>query len=184
MNLRMEREKALELIEKYISNKNLIKHSLACEAIMRKLAKHFGEDEEIWGLAGLLHDIDYEITKEKPEQHGLKTIEILGDSINKEIKNAILSHSEKKTPETKIEIALYCVDPVSGFIVAAALVSPDRKLKSVNLEFLKNRFKEKWFAKGAKREQIKFCEKINLTLEEFLSISLEAMKEISVELEL
>lgn len=178
----MTREKALELIEKYISNKNLIKHSLACEAIMKKLAKHFGEDEEIWALAGLLHDIDYEITKEKPEEHGLKSIEILGDNIKEEIKNAILAHSEKKTPETKIEIALYCVDPVSGFIVASALIRPEKKLEFVDVEFLKNRFKEKWFAKGANRQQMKSCENLGLTLEDFFSISLESMKEISAEL--
>ncbi len=178
----MTRDDGFELLKKYISNKNLIKHSLACEAIMRKLAKYFGENEEIWGLAGLLHDLDYEYTKDNPEIHGLKTIEMLGDSVNEEIKNAILAHAEKKNPETKIEKSLYAVDPVSGFIVACVLIRPEKKLEIIDIEFLKNRFKEKSFAKGANREQIKTCETLGIKLDEFLSLSLESMKKIAVEL--
>jgi len=175
----LERQEAFELLKKHVSNKNLVNHCLACEAIMRKLAKYFGEDEETWGLAGLLHDLDYDYTKDKPEEHGLKSVEILGDSVSQEIKNAILAHCEKKTPETLMEKALYAVDPTSGFIVAAALIRPEKKLEVVDVEFLKNRFKEKGFAKGANREQMKTCENIGLSLEEFYSISLEAMKEIA-----
>lgn len=175
----MERQEAFELLRKHVSNKNLVNHCLACEAIMRKLAKNFGEDEETWGLAGLLHDLDYDYTKDKPEEHGLKSVEILGDSVGEEIKNAILAHCEKKTPETLMEKALYAVDPTSGFIAAAALIKPEKKLEVIDVEFLKNRFKEKGFAKGANREQMKTCENIGLSLEEFYSISLDAMKEIA-----
>lgn len=175
----MRREEALELLKKHVTNKNLVNHCLACEAIMKKLAQHFGENEEVWGLAGLLHDLDYDYTKDKPEEHGLKSVEILGDSVNKEIKNAILAHCEKKEPETLMEKALYAVDPTSGFIVAAALIRPEKKLAVVDVPFLLNRFKEKGFAKGANREQMKSCENIGLSLEEFYGLSLEAIKEIA-----
>uniref|UniRef100_A0A7V4CLB2 HD domain-containing protein n=1 Tax=Fervidobacterium pennivorans TaxID=93466 RepID=A0A7V4CLB2_FERPE len=175
----MKREEALELLKTHLSNKNLINHCLACEAIMRRLARHFGQDEETWGLAGLLHDLDYDYTKDKPEEHGLRSVEILGDSVSQEIKDAILAHCEKKVPETLMEKALYAVDPTSGFIVAAALIRPEKKLAFVDVPFLLNRFKEKGFAKGANRDQMKSCENIGLTLEEFYSLALEAMKEIS-----
>ncbi|ANE40944.1 MAG: HD domain-containing protein [Fervidobacterium pennivorans] len=175
----MKREEALELLKTHLSNKNLINHCLACEAIMRRLARHFGQDEETWGLAGLLHDLDYDYTKDKPEEHGFRSVEILGDSVSQEIKDAILAHCEKKVPETLMEKALYAVDPTSGFIVAAALIRPEKKLAFVDVPFLLNRFKEKGFAKGANRDQMKSCENIGLTLEEFYSLALEAMKEIS-----
>lgn len=178
----MTRSEALKLIQTHISTKNLVNHSLACEAIMRRLAKHFGEDEELWGLAGLLHDLDYDYTKDKPEEHGYKTLEILGNSVSPEVKNAILAHCEKKAPETLMEKALYAVDPTSGFIVAGALIKPERKLSAIDVEFLMNRFKEKGFARGANREQIKSCENFGLSLEEFLSISLQAMQEIADEI--
>jgi putative nucleotidyltransferase with HDIG domain len=175
----LKREEALELLKTHLSNKNLINHCLACEAIMRRLARHFGQDEETWGLAGLLHDLDYDYTKDKPEEHGFRSVEILGDSVSQEIKDAILAHCEKKVPETLMEKALYAVDPTSGFIVAAALIRPEKKLAFVDVPFLLNRFKEKGFAKGANRDQMKSCENIGLTLEEFYSLALEAMKEIS-----
>ncbi|KAF2962463.1 HD domain-containing protein [Fervidobacterium sp. 2310opik-2] len=178
----MTRQEALELLKQHVSNKNLVNHCIACEAIMKRLAKHFGEDEEVWGLAGLLHDLDYDYTKDKPEEHGYKSVEILGNSVSEEIKNAILAHCEKKTPETLMEKALYAVDPTSGFIVAAALIKPEKKLAVVDVEFLKNRFKEKGFARGANREQMKSCENIGLSLEEFYSLSLEAMKSIAEEI--
>ncbi|MFN3328872.1 MAG: HD domain-containing protein [Fervidobacterium pennivorans] len=178
----MNREEALELLKRHVSNKNLVNHCLACEAIMRRLARHFGEDEEEWGLAGLLHDLDYDYTKDKPQEHGYKSVEILdnlGNEVSQEIKNAILAHCDKKTPETLMEKALYSVDPTSGLIVAAALIKPEKKLEMVDVEFLKNRFKEKGFARGANREQMKSCESIGLSLEEFYTLALEAMKEIA-----
>ncbi len=175
----MDRNTALELLSQHLKTKNLFNHCIACEVIMRKLANHFGEDEEEWGLAGLLHDLDYEYTKDKPEEHGYKSVEILGESVSELIKNAILAHCEKKTPETRMEKALYAVDPTSGFIVAAALIRPDKKLEPVDVDFLIKRFKEKSFAKGANRDQMKSCENFGLSLEEFYSIALNAMKEIA-----
>lgn len=178
----MTREEALDLVKKHISNRNLVNHCLACEAIMRRLARYFGEDEEVWGIAGLLHDLDYEYTKDNPEEHGIKSVEMLENSVSDDIKNAILAHCEKKIPETRIEKALYAVDPTSGFIVAAALIKPEKKLDVVDVEFLMKRFKEKGFARGANREQMKSCESIGLSLEEFYTLALDAMKQIATEI--
>ncbi|KAF2960539.1 HD domain-containing protein [Thermotoga sp. 38H-to] len=179
----ISRERAMELLKIHVKTKNLVKHCLAAEAVMRALAKEFGEDEEKWGLAGLLHDLDYDYTKDKPEEHGLKTLEILKDEdVPEDVLNAILAHCEKKTPETLMEKALYAVDPTTGFIVAAALIRTEKKLDGIDVDFLLRRFKEKAFAKGANREQMRTCENFGLSLEKFLEISLEAMKSIASEL--
>ncbi len=183
----MNRVSALEFLKQHLKNSNLIKHSLAVEAIMIKLAEHFNQDQEKWGLAGLLHDIDYEETKDKPEAHSLKGAKILeAEGIDKEITEAVKKHNEVHNLErlTLIEKSLFCVDPLTGLIVAAALVLPDKKLTSLTVENILNRFKEKSFARGANREVINACSEINLSLEEFVKLGLEAMKKISNDLRL
>ncbi len=179
----LKRESAVELVKNHVKSKNLIKHCLAVEVVMRALAKRFGEDEELWGLAGLLHDLDYDYTKDDPQNHGLKTVELLKDyDVPKAVLDAILAHCEKKEITTKMERAIYAADPVTGFIVAAALITPEKSLSVIDTDFLMRRFKEKLFAKGANREQMKSCEELGLSLEEFLTLSLDAMKTISKEL--
>jgi len=181
----MNREEALNKIKQYVKNKNLIKHMLATEAIMRALAKKFNEDEEKWGITGLLHDIDYELTEKEPEKHSLLAEEILkNDNLPQEIIEAIKAHNEIHglPRETLLAKALYVVDPLTGLIVAAALVHPEKKLAPLDVNFILNRFKEKSFARGANRDQIKKCEEIGLTLEEFIDIGLKAMKTISDDL--
>ncbi|HIP92105.1 MAG TPA: HDIG domain-containing protein [Thermotoga sp.] len=179
----ISRDKALDLVKKHIKTKNLVKHVLATEAVMKGLARRLGEDEELWGIAGLLHDLDYDYTKNDPEKHGYVTLELLKDEdIPQEVRNAILAHCGKKERETNIEKAIYCADPTTGFIVAAALINPQKKLAPLDVSFLLRRFKEKAFAKGANREQMKKCEELGLSLEEFLQIALDSMKSISEEL--
>ncbi len=182
----MEREKAIELVKKYIENEKLQKHVFAVASCMKELAENFDEDAVKWELAGLLHDLDYDFTKDKPEEHGLKTVEMLkGIGFeNKEIIDAILAHCDKKDCETKIEWALYTTDPTSGFIVACALMHPSKKLENIDLNFMKKRFKEKRFAQGANRGQIKKCENLGLSLDEFLQICLKGMQKIKNILEL
>ncbi len=177
----MEREEALKLIDSFIKNENLKKHSLAVEACMRKLANYLNEDEEKWGLCGLLHDLDYEETSKDPERHGIRTIEILKErNFNKEeILNGILAHCEKKNPENNLEKAIYAIDPLTGLIIASCLMHPDKKLRSLDVGFVLRRFKEKKFAAGANREQIKKCEEIGLNLEKFIELCLSAMQEIA-----
>lgn len=179
----ISRERALELLNEHLKNENLLKHCVATEAVMRALAVRFGEDEALWGLAGLLHDLDYDETKDKPEEHGLKTVELLkGEDVPTSVLDAILAHCGKKEPVTLMEKALFAVDPTTGFIVAAALIRPEKKLAVLDVEFLMRRFKEKAFAKGANRDQIRYCEQMGLSLEEFFQIALEAMKGVALEI--
>lgn len=179
----MEREEALNLVKSKVKNKNLIKHMLAVEAIMRRLARHFGEDEELWGLTGILHDLDYDETVNEPEKHSLKTVEWLKDyDLDEKILYAIKAHPRKVEPQSKMDWSLFASDSLSGLIVAAALMHPTKKLKSLDVKFVMNRFKEKRFAAGARREDIKECEKIGLSLEEFIRLALEGMQGIDSEL--
>jgi len=178
----MNREEAFNLIKEKIQNQNLVKHSLAVEACTKALADHFNGDKEKWGIAGLLHDIDYEETKNSPEGHsivGAEFLEKLG--LDKEITEAVKCHNEAHgiLPESKLAKALFCVDPLTGLIVAATLVLPSKKLKDLTVENVLNRFKEKLFAKGANREIILKCSEIGLSLEKFVEICLKAMQQIS-----
>jgi len=179
----MEREEALELMKSHLKNKNLQKHCLAVEAVMVSLAQRFGEDEENWGLAGLLHDLDYDETAKDMARHGYRTLEMLQEyQLPQEVLHAILAHPGHVERKSLMDRALYCADPVTGLIVAAALIHPGKRLAPLDVKFLMNRFKEKHFAKGANRDQIQACQELDLSLEEFLDISLEAMKGVSGEL--
>ena len=178
----MDRKDALKILEEKIKNKNLIKHSLAVEICMKKLAEKFGEDENLWALAGLLHDLDYEETKNDFSKHGFITAEYLKGKVPEIVLDAIISHPGHKERKTKMAKALYCVDPLTGLIVACALIKPEKKLSSIDKNFVLKRFGEKRFAAGADRNQIKSCEELGLSLEEFIEICLSAMKEISDQL--
>jgi len=179
----MNREEALNLVKSKVKGKNLVKHMLAVEAIMRRVAQHLNEDEKMWGLTGLLHDLDYDETVNDFDRHSLLTCEWLKDyNLDERILYAIKAHPQKVEPKSKMDWALFATDPLSGLIVAAALMHPSKKLKNVTVEFMLNRFKEKRFAAGADRDRIRACEKLGLELEDFLDLSIKAMKEISEEL--
>lgn len=179
----MDREEALSLVKSKVTQKNLVKHMLATEAVMKRLARHFGEDQQLWGLVGLIHDLDYQETLDNPDMHGLITADILKErGLSEKIIQAVKAHAWKAEAESKMDWALYATDPTTGFIVACALMHPSKKLADLDLKFLMNRFKEKRFAAGADREQIKTCAQIDLALEDFLSMALEAMQGISGEL--
>jgi len=182
----MNREQAIKILKENLSNQNLIKHCLAVEAVMRALSRHFNEDEEKWGLAGLLHDIDYEKVKGDLSRHSLVGAKMLEDlGVEKEICQAVKVHNEAHgiPPQTLMEKALFTVDPLTGLIVAATLVLPSKKLRDLTEKNVLNRFKEKAFARGANREIIRKCEEyLGLSLEDFVKIGLEAMKGISDDL--
>ena len=172
-------EDALALVRERIPSANLVNHSVATEIIMDALAGHLGlpdDARERWALAGLLHDLDYAETGEDPARHGLVTAELLAGQIDDEMLHAILAHADKAPRETAMDTALYCADPTTGFIVAAALVRPDKDLRAVELRSLLKRWKEKAFARGANREQMAVCEDLGFTREEFLGLALTAMQ--------
>ncbi len=179
----MEREAALALVKQHVKTKNLIKHMLAAEAIMYHLAHHLGEDEETWGLAGLLHDIDYEKTMDVPEEHALIGAKLLeSEDVDPTIIQAVLAHADKGPRLSMMDKALYATDPLTGLLVAAALIHPKKKLSAIDVEFVLNRFKEKSFARGADRDIISTCTDIGLELQEFIDLGLRAMQGISKEL--
>ena len=179
----MTRQQAYELTKPRFSNKNLFKHVLAVEAVMRELAKHFSESVETWGLVGLLHDFDYEETVNTPERHTLVTEEILKvHHLPADVMNAIKCHNNKAPRVSLMDKAIYAADPVTGLIVAAVLMHPEKKLKATEAEFVLRRFKEKSFAKGANREQIMTCADLGLSLEQFVEIALKGMQGISDDL--
>ena len=179
----MERVEALEIVRKYLKNKNLVKHSLAVEACMRALASRLNQDVEKWGLAGILHDLDYEITEKSPELHTTETVKILKElGIDPDIIQAVQAHAGQVPCTSEMDWAIFSIDPLTGLIIAATLMHPSKKLKEVDLGFVKRRYKEKSFARGAKREDIEQCMNIELELDEFISICLEAMQGIDKDL--
>ncbi|MGD8537327.1 MAG: HDIG domain-containing protein [Candidatus Aminicenantes bacterium] len=179
----MDRDEALTLVKQYLKNKNLVKHSLAVEACMRSLAEKLGEEVDKWGLAGILHDLDYEITEKSPELHTTETVKILeGLGISPDIIQAIKSHAAMVPCQTKMDHAIFSIDPLTGLIIAATLMHPSKKLKEVDLDFVKRRYKEKSFARGAKREDIAQIQEIGIDLDEFISICLGAMQGIDQDL--
>lgn len=179
----MTYEQALRLLKQNLSNQNLIKHCLAVEAVMRALAQRFSEDQEKWALAGLLHDIDYEKCQDDMGQHSLLGAEMLSQAgLPQDICQAVKVHNEAhgEPPQSLMDKALFVVDPLTGLIVAAVLVLPSRKLADLKPESVLKRFGEKSFARGANREIIIQCETLlNLSLEDFIKVSLKAMQGIA-----
>lgn len=181
----ISRDEAYALVVERIPQKNLVNHCVATEVIMEALARHLGKsdaDIERWGLAGLLHDLDYAETAEDFERHGLVTAQELEGRIDDEMLHAILAHAGKAPVESDFDVALYAADPTTGFIVAAALVRPDKDLGGVEVRSLKKRWKEKAFARGANREQMAECERLGMERDEFLGVALAAMQARASEL--
>ena len=181
----LSREQALELVHAHLTKRNLVKHVLAVEAIMRSLARVLREDEEEWGLAGLLHDLDYERTAGDPANHGRITVEMIaGLDLPPGVGRAVLAHAGHLPRNSLMDKAIYCADPITGLIVASALMHPSKKLAGIDPDFVGNRFKEKRFASGANREAIAQCGELGLELHEFFRISIDAMRGIAADLEL
>ena len=181
----MTREEALKSIKANVESENSIKHMLATEAIMRAIAKQLGEDEEEWGLAGLLHDIDMELTQGDMHTHSKLGADLARElGANEAVVHAILCHNEAHDipRETRLDKALFCVDPLTGLITAAALVRPDKKLASLEAKSVIKKFKQKGFAAGANRQQIALCSAIGIEFDQFIELGLKAMKGIADDL--
>jgi len=181
----LTRDEALTLVKKNVTKRNVVYHMLAVEAIMRSVAKHFGEDEDKWGLIGILHDVDYEKTEATPEKHSLLAEEILKGLVSDELIKAIKTHNFKHTgvmPETRMEKTLIASDAISGLLVACALVMPSKKLADVKVESVTKKFKDKDFARGAERERILVCEEIGIPREKFFEIALNGLKSVAAEI--
>jgi len=180
------RQEAFELMQQHIPQENLRNHCIATEVIMHELARKLGHDADVWGMAGLLHDLDYVDTKDHMDRHGLVTETILREKgVRDAIIAAIKGHNADNLGFQRQEIfehALVAAECITGLIVATALVYPDKKLASVNPKSIVKRMKEKEFARSVNRDHIRECEKIGIPLDVFAALSLEAMRNISTEL--
>jgi putative nucleotidyltransferase with HDIG domain len=186
MHYGIDRERAMELLGRHLSAPNLIKHCLASEAVLRGLARHFGEDEELWGLAGLLHDLDAEATADDLSLHTRQTVDILRrEGVAAEIIEAIRMHNEAAHGDKRSQRfhhALAAGETITGLITATALVYPDKKLSSVKPKSVRKRIRETAFAAGADRDIIRECELIGLPLGDFCDLCLAAMQDIADDL--
>jgi len=180
---KMSRDAALELLQTHVKNDRMLNHCYATEAVMRALARKLGRDEEQWAFAGLLHDLDVELTNADLTIHGRETERLLRErGVDEESIDAIVMHNEVVTEKkrvTEFQHALAAGETITGMIVATALVYPDKKLASVKTKSVTKRMKEKAFAASVNRDIIRECETIGVPLEEFVELSLEAMRGIA-----
>ena len=179
------RPEAYNLLCEHTDNLNLIKHMLAVEAILRTYARKHGEDEELWGLTGLLHDFDYE-KHPTPEEHPMFGIGILTEiGYPEEMLHAIKAHAPYLgvPRESALDKALFAFDELSGFIVAVALMRPSKSLDDLNVSSVKKKMKQAGFARAVSREDIQTgADELGISLEDHIAFAIDAMREISDEL--
>ena len=178
----ISREEAIKLLNEKVKAENMLKHCYASEAVLRAIARRLGKNEEEWGLAGLLHDIDVEITNADPMTHGPYAEKILKGKVTEEMLDAIMMHNEIATGKervTEFQHALAAGETITGLITATTLVYPDKKIAGVKPKSITKRMNQRAFAASVKRENILECEKIGIPLDEFSELSLNAMKGIS-----
>lgn len=182
----MLRSEALELLKKYVTNEKMIVHCISSEAVMRALAKKLNQNEEQWAMAGLLHDIDVEITNADPKLHALKAVDILGENgFDEELIDAVMMHNEEATGKersTLFQHALAAGETITGLIYATTLVYPDKKIAGIKYKSVTKRMKQSAFAASVSRENILECEKIGIPLSDFVQLSVDAMREVADEI--
>ncbi len=179
----MNRDQALAFLRMHVKNERMIAHCLASEAVLRALAERLGEDADKWAMAGLLHDIDVELTGADPGTHAMEGSRMLEEKgFDPDIVEAVKLHNEMAAHgverHKKLHHALAAGETITGLITATALVYPDKKVASVKPKSITKRMKEKAFAASVNRDTIRECEKIGLSLPEFVEISLNAMKRV------
>lgn len=180
----MNRQEAFDLVQSRLKDGPTFKHCLACEACMRALAQRFGEDPDVWGLAGLVHDMDLDETENDRERHSVVAAEILSArGVSGDVVQAVLGHNDKAPRMTTMARALWVVDPTTGFITAAALVRPSHSTADLEVPSIKKRMKDKRFAAAVSRERILACEaELGIGLDDFLGLCLHAMDAVRSDL--
>jgi putative nucleotidyltransferase with HDIG domain len=177
----LTKQQARAWIQEHVSTKNLRKHMYAVAAIMHQLADYLGEDQEIWELTGLLHDIDFEETKDNPSTHALRSAEILQNYLSEDALHAIKAHNYEcsgSAPTTRLDYGLLAADAMSGLVVSTALVMPSKALGEVRVESIIKKFNDKSFARNIDRKRILQCGKLGLSLDDFSQIALVALNQI------
>ena len=183
----IDRTEALIILKKYRLDDTIIKHSIAVEAIMENLAKHLSKNEEIWKTVGLLHDLDYEYTKNKPEEHGERTAEILENMLPEEGINAIKAHNyiyTKYLPSSSLDKSLIASDSVTDLIIKSVQDTSSKKISDLKIETLIEKLNNNSFIKENNRKKIYLCIDIGIDIKKFLEISLNSLKKISDKLDM
>ena len=181
MSKMLTRDEALALLKEYNESDALVKHGLAVEGVMRHFARKYGEDEEKWGIVGLLHDLDYE---KYPDQHCVKVQEIMQErDIDPEIIRAVASHGYGLcvdiAPQSQMEKVLYTIDELTGLVNATAIMRPSKSVLDLETKSVKKKFKSKGFAAGVDREIIKKgCERLEMDLGDVIEEVILGMREV------
>jgi putative nucleotidyltransferase with HDIG domain len=181
----MDRQEALSLVREKAEKETTVRHLISVEGVMRRLARHFGEDEDTWGLVGLFHDLDQDQTHDDPERHAYQAAEWLREAgVDERIVNGVLAHAQEEYRTDRLTQAVVHADAVAGLLVAAALVRPE-KATGMKVSSVKKKLKEKAFAPGVNREEIREVEeKLGLALDEFIGLGIEGLQSVAPEIEL
>jgi len=178
------RDESLAIVRQHVKNQNLVKHMIAVGAIMKGMAERFGENRDLWELAGILHDVDYEEVGQDWTKHGAVSAEIVKDLLPQDALYAIRAHNPQtgSIPMSKMDWSLYAADGLSGLIIAQGLMMPDKKIASIKVSSLGKRMKDTAFARGVNRENIIKCSEVGIPLEEFFQIGIQSMAAVGNEL--
>jgi putative nucleotidyltransferase with HDIG domain len=182
----VNRAAAVDIVRKYSQKDTTARHLISVEGVMRALARHFGGDEERWGLAGLWHDLDQDRTHDDPSRHGYQSVEWLRAEgyTDEGVLNTVLAHAHEQYQTDLMSRAITHADGVAGLLVACALVRPD-KASGMKVSSVKKKLKEKSFAPGVEREKIRGVEEsIGIPMDEFIAISIEGLQEVAPEIDL
>ena len=177
----MNQEKARQLVRKYAEKDITVRHLISVEGVMRGLARHFGEDIERWGLAGLFHDLDQDQTHDEPERHGYQSVEWLRAEgfDDKRVLNTVLAHMHERYQTDLMSKAIVHADGIAGLLVACALVRPD-KAEGMKVSSVKKKLKEKSFAPGVERDKIRGVEEsIGVPIDDFIQVSIGGLQEVA-----
>lgn len=182
--MNLNKSQALTILNTHVQNENLRRHCLSVGAVMKKLAAHFEAEAQEWEILGIIHDSDWEETKDTPEKHTIVSLQRIEDD---RFRHALMSHNTKYTHLAELngpmEWSLECCDELTGFIVACTLVLPTKKIADLSVESILKKFPKKEFAKPVDRSQIAQCEeKLGIKLENFVQIALSAMQGIASEI--
>jgi uncharacterized protein len=181
----MNRDEAVAFVREKAEKETTVRHLISVEGVMRRLARHFGEDEDTWGLTGLFHDLDQDQTHEDPERHANLAAEWLREAgVDDGIVNGVLAHAHERYRTDRMSQAVVHADAVAGLLVAAALVRPE-KANGMKVSSVRKKLKDKAFAPGVNREEITEAEdRLGLALEEFLALGIEGLQSVAAEIDL
>ena len=181
----MDRERAMSLVRDKAEKETTVRHLVSVEGVMRRLARHFGEDEETWGLVGLFHDLDQDQTHDDADRHAYQAAEWLRETdVDDAVVNGVLAHAHERYRTDRMSQAIVHADAVAGLLVAAALVRPE-KAQGMKVSSVKKKLKEKAFAPGVNRGEItEVEERLGVSLDEFIALGIEGLQQVAAEIEL